>query len=149
MIEIKGDKEIIARWRAAPAKIKSILTSGMWDVLKFAQRLIPRYPPQPPPKGGRKPYQRTEALGRGLGSGFAGGAQGTPNIFEVKNSGGFIEGRIGSNFPEYTQYVIGENQAGHMGHWWTVNTWRDLIVRSNEIWKPLKDKIVAVLKGSD
>lgn len=147
MIEIRGAKELAARWRSASGKIRSVTIEAMWDALEAAQRLIPKYPPQPPPKGNRKPYQRTEQLGKGLGSGFAGGAQGTPSIYEVKPAGGYIEGRIGSNYPEYNEYVIGENQAGHMGHWWTVKTWRDLIVRSADTWKTLRSKILNILKG--
>ena len=143
MIDIKGDKEIIARWRAAPAKMKQLMTEGMWDALRAVQALIPPYPPKPT----KSKYVRTGNLARGIGTSMGGGAVGKPSIFEVKNSGGFIEGRMGSNKPEYNEFVIGENQAGHMGHWWTVLKLRDMAVRSVDFWKPIMSKIIDMLKG--
>lgn len=119
-IEITGISELLARWKAGETRLREGLENGMKEALKVVQERIPPYPPQPPPKG--KPYIRTGNLARGFGSGMEGGAIGTPTIFEVELGGSFVEGKIGANTPYYNEYVVGENQASHMGHWWIFKT---------------------------
>jgi hypothetical protein len=90
-----------------------------------AQEKIPGYPSKPAGSS----YARTGTLGRTLGVGQTGGAIGKPEIFVQKRIGqARYEGTIGTGL-HYAQYVIGERQARHMTHWWTVKTWSRLAAK--------------------
>ena len=116
-IEVIGLKELRRRMRQFPQEYnKAVKKTLNWSLHKLWSN-VPPYPAKP--EGSI--YDRTGTLGRTLGSGEAGGkAQGEPDIFEVFEQGGNIDGAEFGTRLGYAPFVLGERQAGHMGHWWTM-----------------------------
>ncbi len=119
-IEIIGIKAIRNRLRQFPQvynhHIKQTLS---WSVHKLWEN-VPPYPPKP--QGSKYIRKGSAGLGGSLGSGISGGKQGEkqPTIFRIVKQGErFYNAEFGTN-KEYAPFVIGERQAGHMGHWWTI-----------------------------
>lgn len=144
-ISVKGLSELIARMRTAPSKMAIFVQDAMKTSLNELGENVPPYPPE---RMGQK-YMRTESLGRSMGSGFGGGRQGAPDIFEVTTNGNSVEGRYGSRLG-YAEYVIGEGRQAwmHKGRWWTV---RNILNKSMGailgIWSKVADRIAAYLGG--
>jgi hypothetical protein len=118
-IVVEGLDPLIERFKEHPRKLYGEIRTTMNAALLVLWESVPGYPP--PPEG--SDYRRTGTLGRTLGSGEAGGnLGGTPDIYELKNSGVLFEGSFGTRL-KYAPYVIGDRndeQAGHMRHWWTI-----------------------------
>ena len=116
-IEVIGLKELRRRMQKFPHVYNQrIKTTMSWSLHKLWSN-VPAYPPKP--EGST--YDRQGILGKSLGSGMGGGkAQGTPEIFDMFEQGGKIDGAEFGTRLEYAPFVIGERQAGHMGHWWTM-----------------------------
>ena len=119
-IEVKGLKELRARFAKMPSKYNAAMRKTMEASLFVLQENVPPYPP--PPSGST--YRRTGTVGRSLGVGMAGRPVGQPDIKKVT-------GRVGSNFVgtfgtrlNYAPYVIGEREQAraHKGRWWTMLT---------------------------
>ena len=145
-VSISGINELIGRMRGVPSWLPTWLSDTMTRSLRALQEAVPPYPP--PPMGSK--YVRTEKLGRSLGSGFGGGASGTPDIFEVTMSGGATEGRYGSRLG-YAEYVVGEGTQAevHAGIWWTVRTILNNALKVIEaLWSALGERIAAYINGS-
>lgn len=124
-IEVKGLDDVMARMSAYPRQMKGAIAKTLEAALLIIWESMPGYPP--PPVG--SDYIRTGTLGRSLGVGPGGGKMGTPDIYEVKQYGGYQAARFGTRLG-YAPYVVGDpasEQARHMRHWWTLtNTvaWR-------------------------
>jgi len=108
------------KFAQAPERMEALLEKGMDEALEAVHESVPPYAPERP----NQKYVRTQLLGRSLGSGYGGGAQGPPDILEVTLGSGFIEGRIGSKLG-YAEQVIGYETQGTFfkGRWWTNNAW--------------------------
>lgn len=130
-VETHGLKEVVNKLQYFPKKLKALQKTGMDASMLVLWENVPPYPPPP----GTSTYRRTGTLGRSLGSSEGGGnAGGQPQIYQVKGLGSnTVEGRFGTKV-SYAEYVIGENQAGHMGHWWKLSS----------ILEKASEKIVAV-----
>lgn len=116
-IEVIGLKALRRRMRQFPDKYNQAVKKTLnWSLHKLWSN-VPPYPPKPT----GSTYDRTGTLGRTLGSGESGGkAQGEPDIFTVFEHGGNVDGAEFGTRLEYAPFVLGERQAGHMGHWWTM-----------------------------
>ena len=117
-IEITGLKELRERFAQFPDKFNKAVLKTLEAVLFILSGAVPPYPPRPPDST----YRRTGTLGRKLGSAEAGGATMLPaDIWEVHQLGeGSYRAEWGTRL-SYAPYVIGTfEQAGHMGHWWTI-----------------------------
>lgn len=116
-IEVIGLKELQRRMRQFPQEYnKAVKKTLSWSLHKLWSN-VPAYPPEP--EGST--YDRQGILGKSLGSGEGGGrVQGEPEIFQMFEQGGNIDGAEFGTRLGYAPYVIGERQAGHMGHWWTM-----------------------------
>ena len=144
-VSVNGLTQLIGRMKSAPSKMQIFLSDAMRKSLETLREGVPPYPPE---RMGQK-YIRTERLGRSMGSGFGGGAQGMPDIFEVKMGGGMVEGRYGSRVG-YAEYVIGEGTQAwmHAGRWWTVKTVLNNAMKAIEsIWQAVGVRIAAYLDG--
>lgn len=144
-ISVKGLTELIGRLRGAPGKMQIFLSDAMKNSLIALNEAVPPYPPE---RMGQK-YMRTERLGQSLGSSFAGGRQGRPDIFEVNVSGGMVEGRFGTRVG-YSEYVIGDGTQAwmHAGRWWTVKTVLNNAMKAiTGIWNAVAERIAAYLRG--
>lgn len=90
---------------------------------------------------------RKGTLGKSLGSGMQGKKMGTPDIYEIKNVGGGIEGRFGTNLI-YAEYVIGEKQAWFHYRWWLLkNVAKDAEERIVQEWNDAAKKLASYLDG--
>jgi hypothetical protein len=136
-IEVKGLAEVIRRFERFPEQRRKVIRRLAEAVLLKIWESVPSYPPQKPVSGnrvsfktrageqvgwGETAYDRTGQLGRSLGSSEVGGKSGEPDIYEIKENGGFTTARFGTNL-EYAEHVIGDRedgQARHMKHWWTI-----------------------------
>lgn len=144
-IEVRGLKEIIARFGKLPQKVQQALRVNMEASLHTLTENVPPYPE----KSDSSTYRRTGTLGRTLGSSMEGGASGEkPSIFEVKSLGSGVAGRWGTK-TEYAPYVIGETEQAwmHKGRWWTVKVVaekaKEKIVR---IWNNVGDALARFLE---
>lgn len=119
VIEYKGLDELIMLMKQFPQKLRQISKMGMEASLLVLWENIPPYPAPPPDSK----YRRTGTLGRTLGSSEGGGKTGgQPDVYETKAIGAHdYEGRFGTNL-NYAPYVIGEEQARHMSHWWKLTS---------------------------
>lgn len=144
-VSVQGLNELIGRLKAAPAFLQSLFPKAMNDSLDALHESTPPYPPE---RQNQK-YVRTEKLGQSLGSGFGGGKVGKPDIFEVKASGGAVEGRIGSRLG-YAEYPIGEGTQAwmHVGRWWTVRTWfQGTWAKIQSIWQAVGSRVAIFVNG--
>lgn len=146
-IEVRGLEELQRRFQAFPEKFAAAAKTTMEAALLTLWENVPAYPAQPEDSR----YDRTETLGRTLGSGMQGGkASGKPDIFTVKYGGDAV-GQFGTKL-EYGPYVIGdENQAWmHQGRWWQM---KDIAERSSEkiqrLFEIMADKLAAFLEGQN
>jgi hypothetical protein len=137
IVFVRGLDEVIARMRSFPVQMRAVANRTLMAVLLFIWSKVPGYPPQPKVSGdkvsfktrageyvewGETAYRRTGTLGRTLGVGEGGGQLGQPQIYDVRNDGGYQSAHFGTRL-DYAPYVIGdyaEEQAGHMRHWWTI-----------------------------
>jgi hypothetical protein len=111
-ITVIGLDELRQRFRAFPEKFRAGVAKALEASLLVLWENVPPYPAPPPDSD----YRRTGTLGRTLG---AGGAK--PDIYAVKQEGGYWVGEFGTNL-EYAPYVIGdETQAHQNAHWWTMS----------------------------
>jgi hypothetical protein len=118
IVFVRGLDEVIARMRSFPVQMRAVANRTLMAVLLFIWSKVPGYPQRPP----ESDYIRTGTLGRTLGVGEGGGQIGTPDIYEVREEGGYQAARFGTRLG-YAQYVIGDyqdEQASHMRHWWTI-----------------------------
>ena len=119
-IEIIGLTELRDRMARYPEQMDKAMELGFQRALLQVWESVFPYPPQP--EGSRYIRKVSGGLGGSLGIGESGGQQGSPDIYEVKQTHGYTEARFGSRLG-YAQYVIGDRatqQAGHMRHWWTL-----------------------------
>jgi len=143
-LETRGLNEWNEQLKKLPEKFKEIGELGMKASLLALWENVPSYP-EPP---AASTYRRTGTLGRSLGSSESGGkASGEPSIYETREMGaGMIEGRFGTNL-EYAPYVIGEEQARHMAHWWKLSV---VVTRAakkiTDIWNGLMGTIAEWLE---
>lgn len=144
MIEIKGLDEILARWDSSQAKFQGTKITTMIESLEAVHAKVPAYPP--PPIGSK--YHRTEKLGKSVGSGFSGGAQGQADVNTVKLGSGYVEGKFGSRLG-YSEYVIGENQAGmHSSNWWKLLKALEMALdKIDALWVSAMDKLAEWMNG--
>ena len=144
-IEIVGLKRLKRRMRQFPIEYnKAVELTLRASLLKIWENV----PPYPKPPAGSK-YIRTGTLGRSLGSGTGGGkSQGEPDTFRVFEQGGNIDGAEFGTRINYAPFVLGENQAKHMSHWWT---FRKLARKSRpeiiRLFKVMAKKLVKFLEG--
>jgi hypothetical protein len=116
-IEVKGLDEIMTRMSAYPRQMTRAITKTLEAALLIIWESVPGYPPPP-----SLPSDRGGTLGRSLGVGMGGGKVGQPDIYEVKQDGGYQTARFGTRL-SYAPYVVGDpasEQARHMRHWWTL-----------------------------
>ena len=114
-IEVIGLKKLRRRMRQFPEKYNQAVKLPLKASLLKIWENVPAYPKY------KSPYERTGTLGRSLGSGEAGGkVQGQPDIFEIFEQGGNIDGAEFGTRLGYAPHVIGEQQARHMDHWWDI-----------------------------
>ena len=145
VFEVHGLNELIARFRSFPQKLKQLEGLGMRASLHVLWENVPSYPAKPDTSD----YRRTGTLGRSLGSSQSGGISGgQPNIYEVNGLGSStVEGRFGTNVV-YAEYVIGENQARHMTHWWKLSS---ILGKSREkllkVWNNIASQMARFLDG--
>ena len=146
LIEIKGDKEILARMAQFPQQLEAAQKVTMDASLTTLWENVPPYPA--PPTGST--YTRTGTHGRKLGSGYDGGAGGgKPSIFQSKKVGGGFEGRFGTN-NEYSAYVIGDDTQAevHQGRWYKIG---DIAKKSEAkilgLWNTLAEKLAKFIDG--
>lgn len=146
-VSIGGLKELAGRmlnW--SRTEKHRMYAQAMKDSLEAIGDAVPPYPA--PPMGSK--YIRTEKLGKSMGSGFGGGRMGQPDIYEIRATGGAVEGKYGSNLG-YAEYVIGDppDQAEvHAGRWWTVGKLRDRAMdKISGIWNALGERIAAYING--
>ena len=143
LIEIKGDKEILARMAQFPQQLEAAQKVTMDASLTTLWENVPPYPA--PPTGST--YTRTGTHGRKLGSGYDGGAGGgKPSIFQSKKVGGGFEGRFGTN-NEYSQWLIGDDTQ--IFDWWYKIS--DIAKKSETkilgLWNTLAEKLVKFIDG--
>ena len=143
-IQIKGLDEVLGKLAQWPEKVNGVMQTLMQASLMALWEHEPGYPPKPD----GSTYDRTGTLGRTLGIEEGGGHAGQPDIFEVKPSGGFVEGHFGTRLG-YAIYVIGQRQAWmHRGRWWTI---LDIATSAADeirsLWQRGKDEIVAWFNG--
>lgn len=144
-ISVSGLNQIIGRMKSAPSKMRIYLSDAMRRSLEALREGVPPYPPE---RMGQK-YIRTERLGSSMGSGFGGGAQGMPDIFEVAMSGNAVDGHYGSRVG-YAEYVIGEGTQAwmHAGRWWTVKTvLKNAMKIIESIWQAVSERIASYING--
>ena len=137
-IEIKyTPKDLRKRYRKYPKKLSDVMEVTTRFALTKIQSLVKPYPVY------RSSYRRTAQLGRSLGSGV-----GKADIQTTKKLGqGRFEGRFGTKL-DYAEHVIGEKQARHMGHWWTIKNLRDDSEPEVEnVFKKAMDKLARWLEG--
>jgi hypothetical protein len=144
LVEVKGLDEIIERMKAYPGELKKSLTLTVTSALIVFWENVPPYPPPPENSG----YRRTGTLGRSLGSGFGGGAVGSPDVFQVRSLGAGVEGKFGSRL-SYAGDVIGDGtqKPKFAEYWWTI---RAISEKSAEkvgrLFEQLGEKMVAFLE---
>ena len=116
-IEVIGLKELRRRMRQFPQKYnQAVKTTLSWSLHKLWSN-VPPYPPKPT----GSTYDRKGILGKSLGSSEGGGkAQGEPDIFVMYEHGGNVDNAEFGTRLNYAPFVLGERQASHMGHWWTM-----------------------------
>jgi hypothetical protein len=145
-MSVTGLKELIGRLHGAWSWAHNLFADAMGRSLDSLQENVPPYAPE---RAGQT-YQRTERLGRSLGSGFGGGASsGKPDIFEVSISGNAVEGRFGTRVG-YAEYVIGEGTQAwmHAGRWWTVKKIVNSAMKTiSGIWSAVGERIGAYILG--
>lgn len=142
-VEVRGLDELLRQMKNFPHKLRQISEVGMWSSLNTLWEKVPSYPAPP----SDSTYRRTGTLGRTLGSSEAGGrTSGEPSVFTVKRLGATeMEGRFGTNL-NYAEYVIGDNQARHMGHWWKLSGVASIAQgKINKIWEGVAQKMVDFL----
>lgn len=145
LIEIRGLKEILARFGNFPQKYEQIARATMEATLLHMQGSVPPYPPAP--AGSR--YRRTGMLGRSLGVSTSAGPIGRADVQEVKIGSGLVEGTFGTRL-NYAPRVIGSDsqQAPWSGYWWTMRTVagraREGIIR---LWQRAGDTLAHYLDG--
>lgn len=135
-VDTVGLDPLLAKLKHFPQKLKALQKLGMeGSLLALWENVLP-YPAPPP----TSTYRRTGTLGRSLGSSEAGGKSGgQPEIYEIRGLGSnTVEGRFGTRV-SYAEYVIGDNQSGHMGHWWLLSS---VLERSKDKIKAVWEKIV-------
>ena len=145
MIEIEIDNldPLLERMAAFPVQSAQVVEKTMEASLLTLWESVPAYPAY------SSDYVRTGTLGRSLGSGPQGGnSGGTPDIYEVRQAGGFTEGTFGTRL-SYAPFVIGEyEQAEHMQHWWTMG---DVLTKAtdkiNALWEAAADELAKWLDG--
>lgn len=117
-IEISGVAELRKRFGAfKPTFDRELKNTVQASLLTFWEN-TPPYPP--PPKDST--YIRTGYLGRSLGSDIKGGKSGGhPDIYEVRQNGGYFEGTFGTR-NKYAPYVIDDKKQAwmHRGRWWVI-----------------------------
>lgn len=144
-VEHRGLNELIAALKFFPQKLKQLERTGMEGSLLVLWENVPPYPAPPP----TSEYRRTGTLGRSLGSSESGGQSGgQPDIYQVKGLGSNeVEGHFGTRLG-YSPYVIGENQAAHMAHWWKLSS---ILPKSQAkilaVWNKIADTAVAWLNS--
>ncbi len=146
LIEVKGDKEILARMAKFPRELEQAQKLTMDASLTTLWENVPPYPQ--PPAGSS--YTRTGTHGRKLGSGYEGGTGGgKPSIFTSKKIGSGFEGRFGTN-NEYSQWVIGDDTQAqvHQGRWYKIG---DIAKKSEakiiRLWETMAEKLAKFLDG--
>ena len=144
LIEVTGLDELIARMKKYPLELTKGMAATMAASLIVLWENVPPYPDEPQDSK----YDRTGTLGRSLGSGFSGGADGTPSVYTIRKLGEGLEGKFGSNL-EYASYVIGDGtQSSRNSHWWTMRAIADKAgEKVNKLWQTLGDKMAAFLEG--
>lgn len=144
-IEVVGLKALKRRMRQFPQQYnKAVEITLRASLLKIWENVFP-YPKKP----AGSTYDRQGILGKSLGSGFAGGkTQGEPDVFQVFEQGGNIDGAEFGTRLDYAPFVLGEKQAQHMSHWWT---FRRLARKSRpeiiRLFKVMAKKLVQFLEG--
>lgn len=145
VIEVRGLKELQERMKRYPEKLKAAMEATTEAALYVLWEKVPSYPPPPE----TSTYVRTGTLGRTLGSDAGGGkTSGEPDVFEVRDMSGTVEGHFGTNL-EYAPYVIGdETQAGQNAHWWTMNKVAEAAAEKiKSLFATLAEKLAAFLEG--
>ena len=122
-LRIEGLEEIQERMRAFPQKYKKALSTTLDASLLKIWELVPPYPSKP----ADAKHDRTGQLGQSLGSSESGGRAGNkPTIYRKKVQGlsKFDMAEFGTN-KEYAPFVLGEDRAEHMDHWWKMSSLAD------------------------
>jgi hypothetical protein len=146
IIEIKGLNELLQRMTAYPVELIKVTATSMSASLNALWEKVPPYPQQ----DSGSTYRRTGTLGRSLGSGMQGGAEGSPSVYKVRSlGGGNVEGVFGTNL-DYAPLVIGEGtQAGmHSSRWWTIRTIAERAAdKIEKIWQQCGELLAQFLEG--
>lgn len=140
LIEIKGDKELLARMQKFPRELEVVQKETMTASLLTLWENVPPYPEVDNPV-------RDGTLGKTLGVSMQGSKLGKPSVYEVKKLGGGFEGRFGTNL-EYAEYVIGEKQAWFHYRWWLMENIKkaaeEKIIR---LWNTAMEKLARFIDG--
>ena len=116
-IEIRGLKELFARFKGYPKKFAKVVKKTTFAALLVLWENVFPYPP-PPSLGG---YVRTGNLGKSLGTGMSGGKMGQPDILKVTKLGnaGFV-GKFGSRLGYAPKVIgdIGQQDSFFAQYWW-------------------------------
>ena len=145
LIETHGLDELIARMKKYPLELAKGMAVTMAASLIALWESVPAYPE--PPADSK--YDRTGTLGRSLGSGFSGGAEGEPSIYTIRKLGEGYEGKFGTSL-EYAPHVIGDDTqaAVHSGRWWNMRfVANKASEKINRLWQALGNKLASFLEG--
>lgn len=140
LIEIKGDKEILARTAQFPRELDAAQHDTMEASLLTLWENVPPYPEVDNPV-------RDGTLGKSLGVSMQGSKLGKPEIYENKKLGGGYEGRFGTKL-EYAEYVIGEKQAWFHYRWWLIeNIKKAAEPKILRLWNTMAEKLAKFIDG--